>query len=104
MTAGMYGIVLTPLIHPEEHNVSAKIHALIESLPDRRGRNVYLNVRSYQTWLEPVLADLGAKPSARQAVMVKHLTKLVKEGSTARVVPSNGTVQASRISRMDTDE
>jgi hypothetical protein len=104
VTSGMYGIVLTPLIHPEEMDVSAKISALMHSLPDRRGRNVYLNVRSYQTWLEPVLADLGAKPSARQAVMVKHLTRLVKEGNPARALPANGTIQASRISRMDIDE
>lgn len=104
VTSGMYGIVLTPLIHPEEHNVSEKISALIESLPDRRGRRVYLNVRSYQTWLEPVLADLGAKPSERQAVMVKHLAKLIKENAKARVAPSNGTVQASQISRVDIDE
>ncbi len=104
VTAGMYGIVLTPLIHPEELDVSEKISALIDSLSDRRGRKVYLNVRSYQTWLEPVLEDLGAKPSARQAVMVKHLTRLIKEGSAARVVPANGTIQASRISRMDVDE
>ncbi len=104
VSAGMYGIVLTPLIHPEEHNVSAKICALIESLPDRRGRPVYLNVRSYQTWLEPVLADLGATTSPRQAVMVKHLTKLVKESASARVLPSNGTIQVSRISRVDVDE
>jgi hypothetical protein len=104
ISAGMYGIVLTPLIHPEEHDVSARIRALIESLPDRRGRPVYLNVRSYQTWLEPVLADLGATSSPRQAVMVKHLTRLVKEGANARVVPANGTIQASRISRVDVDE
>lgn len=104
VTAGMYGIVLTPLIHPEESDVSTKISVLLHSLPDRRGRNVYLNVRSYQTWLEPVLEDLGAKPSTRQAVMVKHLTRLVKEVSPARVLPANGTIQASRISRMDMDE
>jgi len=104
VTAGMYGIVLTPLIHPEELDVSAKISALIHGLPDRRGRNVYLNVRSYQTWLEPVLEDLGAKPSARQAVMVKHLARLVKENASARALPANGTIQASRISRMDMDE
>jgi len=104
VTAGMYGIVLTPLIHPDEHNVSEKISALVASLPDRRGRKIYLNVRSYQTWLEPVLADLGAQASPRQAVMVKHLVRLIKEGQPARVVPSNVTVQASHISRMDVDE
>jgi hypothetical protein len=104
VTSGMYGIVLTPLIHPEENDVSAKIAALMHNLPDRRGRRVYLNVRSYQTWLEPALADLGAQASTRQAVMVKHLARLVKEGVPARTVPSSVSVQPSRISRMKVDE
>jgi len=104
VTSGMYGIVLTPLIHPDEHNIAEKISALVASLPDRRGRKVYLNVRSYQTWLEPALEDLGAQVSPRQAVMVKHLARLINEGQTARVVPSTAGVQASRISRMDIDE
>jgi hypothetical protein len=104
VTSGIYGIVLTPLIHPDEHHVSEKIAALVASLPDRNGRRVYLNVRSYQTWLEPVLADLGALASPRQAVMVKHLARLVKEGQLARTVPANVNVQPSRISRMDIDE
>jgi len=104
VTSGMYGIVLTPLIHPEENDVSAKIAALMNNLPDRRGRRVYLNVRSYQTWLEPALADLGAQASTRQAVMVKHLARLVKEGVPARTVPSSVSVQPSRISRMEVDE
>jgi hypothetical protein len=104
VTSGMYGIVLTPLIHPDEHHVSEKIVSLVSSLPDRGGRRVYLNVRSYQTWLEPVLEDLGAQSSPRQAVMVKHLARLVKEGQLARTVPANVNVQPSRISRMDIDE
>jgi hypothetical protein len=54
--------------------------------------------------LEPVLEDLGAKASQRQAVMVKHLARLVKEGQTARVVPNNVGVQPSSMSRMETDE
>jgi len=104
VTSGMYGIVLTPLIHPDEQHVSEKIASLVASLPDRRGRPVYLNVRSYQAWLEPVLEDLGAKASARQAVMVKHLARLVKNGQTSRTVPTNVGVQPSRMSRMDIDE
>jgi hypothetical protein len=104
VTSGMYGIVLTPLIHPDENQISAKIAALINSLPDRRGRRVYLNVRSYQTWLEPALEDLGAQPSARQAVMVKHLTRLIKEGIPARALPSSARVQPTTMSRMDVDE
>jgi hypothetical protein len=104
VTSGAYGIVLTPLIHPDEHNVSEKIAALVASLPDRGARRVYLNVRSYQTWLEPVLEDLGAQASPRQAVMVKHLARLVKKGQLARAVPANVNAQPSRISRMDIDE
>jgi hypothetical protein len=102
MTTGMYGTVLTPLIHPEETGVSEKVVSLVSSLPDRRP--VYLNVRSYQAWLEPVLEDLGAKASARQAVMVKHLARLALNGQPARVVPNNVGVQPSRISRMEVDE
>ena len=104
VTAGMYGIVLTPLVHPEEHGVSAKLADLINSLPNRGGRRVYMNVRSYQTWLEPVLEDLGAQSSERQAVMVKHLAHLVKEGAAARVAPSSASIQPSRITRMEVDE
>lgn len=104
VTSGAYGIVLTPLIHPEENNVASRIVSLVKGLPDRRGRKVYLCVRSYQTWLEPALEDIGALPSPRQAVMVKYLTRLAKETLPARVAPNNVTVQASRISRMDLDE
>jgi hypothetical protein len=104
ITSGMYGIVLTPLIHPDEHNIGQKISALVSSLPDRRGRRIYINVRSYQTWLEPALVDLGAQASLRQAVMVKHLVRLIQEGQQARALPSTAGVQASRISRMDIDE
>ncbi len=104
VTSGMVGVVLTPLIHPDENDVSEKIASLVASLPDRRGRPVYLNVRSYQAWLEPVLEDLGAKASARQAVMVKHLARLVKNGQPARTLPATAGVQPSRMSRMDVDD
>ena len=98
---GVYGIVLSPLIHPEATFVSEKLASLISHLPDRRNRPVYLCVRSYQAWLEPVLADLGARGADRQAVMVKHLTHLVKEGQTAPAVPTGVSVQPSRVSRAD---
>ncbi|WKZ36766.1 MAG: hypothetical protein QY332_02340 [Anaerolineales bacterium] len=104
VTSGMYGMVLTPFIHPDENKVSQKIASLVSGLTDRGGRPVYLNVRSYQAWLEPVLEDLGAKASARQAVMVKHLAHLVRNGQTVRAVPTHVGVQPSRISRMEVDE
>ncbi len=101
VTAGMYGVVLTPLIHPDEEDVAEKIISLLAKFSNKK---IYLNVRSYQTWLEPVLEDLGAKPSQRQAVMVKHLVRFIKEKNSARVVPNNVGVQTSRMSRMDADE
>jgi hypothetical protein len=100
-THGVYGIVLAPLIHPEATDVSAKLASLIANLPDRRNRPVYLCVRSYQAWLEPVLADLGAKAADRQAVMVKHLARMLKDGQTATTVPAGVSVQPSRVSRAE---
>ena len=104
VTHGTYGIVLTPLIHPEATDVRSKLTALISNLPDRRGRPVYICVRSYQAWLEPVLADLGAKAAARQAVMVKHLARLVKEGQTVPAVPSGVSIQPSRVSKVEAEK
>jgi len=99
---GIYGIVLTPLIHPEATHVSEKLSALISNLPDRRNRPVYICVRSYQAWLEPVLADLGAKAAERQAVMVKHLVHMVKDAALARATqPAGVSVQPSRVSKVE---
>jgi hypothetical protein len=100
-SSGMAGIVLFPLIHPEATDVSAKLLSVINQLPNRGGRPIYICVRSYQAWLEPVLEDLGAKSSARQAVMVKHLTRLVKDELPVRAAqPAGVTVQPSRVSRI----
>ncbi len=96
---GAYGIVLAPLIHPEATDVSTKLASLIAHLPDRRNRPVYVCVRSYQAWLEPVLADLGAHGADRQAVMVKHLAHLVKDAKTVPAVPSGVSIQPSRVSK-----
>lgn len=99
---GTYGVVLTPLIHPEATNVSEKLAALIRNLPDRRNRPVYVCVRSYQAWLEPVLADLGAKSGQRQAVMVKHLVHMVKDATVARATqPASVSIQPSRVSKIE---
>lgn len=104
ISSGAYGIVLTPLVHPEETRVGQKLEELVSKLPERNGRPVYLCVRSYQTWLEPVLEDLGATVAPRHAMMVKHLAHLIKAEQPARAVPSSASALTSRISRMDADE
>lgn len=101
VSQGAYGIVLWPLIHPEANDVSAKLASLITNLPDRRNRPVYICVRSYQAWLEPVLADLGAQGADRQAVMVKHLAHLVKDALAVQTVPKGVSVQPSRVSQAE---
>ena len=100
VTYGVYGIVLMPLIHPEARDVGAKLAELISNLPDRKNRPLYVCVRSYQAWLEPVLADLGAQAGQRQAVMVKHLARLVRESPTVPAVASRATVQPSQVSKI----
>lgn len=101
LSSGAMGIMLQPLIHPEATDVGAKLAALVGSLRDRGNRPVYLCVRSYQAWLEPVLEDLGAKVATRQAVMVKHLVRMVKDEQAVRAAqPAGVTVQPSRVSHM----
>lgn len=70
---GPQGILVQPFIHPNVENVSARLAYLLHNLPYRRSRPVYLCVRSYQSWLEPSIEDLGAQAGPRQAVMVRHL-------------------------------
>lgn len=101
VSQGVYGIVLVPLIHPDATDVSGKLASLIASLFDRRNRPVYVCVRSYQAWLEPVLADMGAQGADRQAVMVKHLAHLVKDAQTVSAVPAGVSIQPSRVSKTD---
>lgn len=102
VNTGMIGIVLFPLIHPEATDVGAKLAALIESLPNRGGRPVYVCVRSYQAWLEPALEDLGARAGDRQAIMVKHLARLVKEEqAVVAKQPASVSVQPSHMTRME---
>jgi hypothetical protein len=96
---GMYGIFATPLIHPEAENVSEKLASLLTNLPNRRNRPIYLSVRSYQTWLEPALEDLGAQAAARQAVMVKHLAHLLKNAQKQPVQQPAGVVTASQVQK-----
>jgi hypothetical protein len=100
--SGFRGVVIFPLMHPEATDVAAKLSGLIRHLSSRRGRPVYVCVRTYQAWLEHVLEDLGAKPGPQQAVMVKHLAHPIKEAQTARATqPARVSVQASRMSQIE---
>jgi hypothetical protein len=73
LKSGPYGIWAQPFIHPDVEDVSARLAYLLQNLPNRRQRPVFLCVRSYQSWLEASMEALGARPGPRQAVMVKRL-------------------------------
>ena len=70
---GHRGIWAQPFVDPDLENVTERLADLLANLPNRLSRPVYLCVRSYQSWLESTIKELGAEPSLRQALMVKHL-------------------------------
>ncbi|UCH59898.1 MAG: hypothetical protein JSV61_00055 [Anaerolineales bacterium] len=70
---GHRGIWAQPFIHPDAENVAENLIALLSNLPHRVSRPVYMCLRSYQSWLEPTMEHVGAEPSPRQAMMVRHV-------------------------------
>lgn len=70
---GLMGIWARPYVHPDYEAATADLIRLLQNLPSRHIRPVYVAVSSYQSWLDGVLEDLGAKSSQRQVFMAKHL-------------------------------
>lgn len=75
---GGRGVWVQPYVHPDVQDASELFADLLHGLTARGSRPVYICVRSYQSWLEPFIEELGAEAGPRQAVMVKHLTSLQK--------------------------
>lgn len=102
LTCGPAGIFVQPFILPDAGCVPESLAALLREIPDRRGRPVYVCVRSYQAWLESALEGLGAEAGPRQAVMVKHLAAVIKNPQTVPAVKQPAvSVQPSTLSRVD---
>jgi hypothetical protein len=72
---GPVGIWVLPFIHPQS-SVDFKdlIVQMVNDLPDRINRPVYVVARSYQPWIENALDLLSDGRSEEQALMVKYLT------------------------------
>jgi hypothetical protein len=70
---GPKGIWLQPFIHPDAEQITGRLADMLKNLTNGKNRPVYLCVRTYQSWLETAIEDLGAEASPRQAVMVKRL-------------------------------
>lgn len=70
---GHQGVWAQPFVDPDLEDVTGRMADLLANLPNRFSRPVYLCVRSYQSWLESAMEELGGEPGLRQAMMVKHL-------------------------------
>jgi len=102
---GTRGIYLRPLIHPNTDNINEKLLTFLASLSNKRDLPVYICVRSYQAWIEPMLEELGAKSGHRQAVMVKHLVNKVREEKKLPVSGEKAWANpAPTIQRLDVEE
>ncbi|HWQ84112.1 MAG TPA: hypothetical protein VN363_06065 [Anaerolineales bacterium] len=77
---GPRGVWANPLVHTDAEDVTPRLLDLFRNLPHQTSRQVYICVRSYQSWLESTLEELGATVGPRQAVMVKHLAVNQKAG------------------------
>ena len=75
---GLRGIWAKPFVHPGADGIQAHFLNLLHKIPNRFNRPVYICVRSYQSWLEPALEELGAEAGPRQALMGRHMAVVQK--------------------------
>jgi hypothetical protein len=78
MRSGPHGIWMQPFIHPDMDNVPGRLVNLLQNLVFRHSRPVYLCVRSYQSWLESPIEDMGAEAGPCQVALVKRLALPLK--------------------------
>jgi hypothetical protein len=86
LSHGPRGVWAQPFVHPQMEQVALQMGNLLRELSPRRARPVYVSVRSYQAWLDPILDDLGAEISPPQAVLVKRLA-ITKKASELFKLP-----------------
>jgi hypothetical protein len=82
ISAGKYGVYLTPYLHPDiMEEAAAIIETTLHHIQDKYNVPAYVCVRRYQGWLECALEDLAFEPGTGQAVMVKHITAGVRHAA-----------------------
>ena len=71
---GPIGIWVLPFIHPQSTvEFSALLGRMIQDLPERNRRPVYVVARSYQPWVETALDFLDGERGLEEALLVKYL-------------------------------
>jgi hypothetical protein len=97
---GRFGIWAQPFVHPDAPDVAGRLVHLLQALPNRRGRMVYLCVRSYQSWLESAIECIGAQPGQSQAVMVRHLA-VARKATQPYAIPARNGARAEPVARIN---
>jgi hypothetical protein len=72
------GVWVQPYFHPDVGDLQALIVDLLGHIPEGSSRPMYICVRSYQSWLESTIEELGAQAGPPQVLMVRHLAKAQK--------------------------
>lgn len=88
---GRNGIWVQPFVHPDAEGFDRYLVHLLQDLPGRHERPLYICVRSYQSWLETAIEAMGAQPGPQQAVMVRHLTVSRRVTQSYPLPAINGT-------------
>jgi hypothetical protein len=101
---GPKGVWIQPLVPPDSACVSEQLAGLVNAVSGWRERDIYICVRSYQTWLEAALEDLGAEAGPRQAVMVKRLVKTQKVEEKVSAMDKVLVKPAAPVARAVTNE
>lgn len=92
---GPRGIYLKPVLHPAMENSLELLQDLIKIFQGI-GRPVYLQMRSYQAWLAPLLESLNALNSVHFALMVRHLA--INQFANAQTQPVLATRRQTETS------
>lgn len=103
---GARGIWVQPFVHPEVKDITARLIDLFQNFPHRRSRPFFICIRSYQSWLETPISDLGAQASPLQSVMVKHLavTKKVAQSLALRNLETGQPEITTPIARSESNK
>jgi hypothetical protein len=87
LKSGHQGIWAQPFVHPDVQDVQPPLANLFQTLSFHRNRPLFVCVRSYQSWLDAAVEDLGGQAGSIQAVMVKHLA-VAQKASWAYTLPA----------------
>jgi hypothetical protein len=88
---GPHGIWIRPTFDPEVSHVSDLLLNLVNSLPARLSRPLYLSISSYQSWLFRSIEMMNAEYIGHQAILIKHLVGHIKELSPVELLQLDKT-------------